>query len=747
MAVKLSTILTYSLGGELKAARAADAKRTNALVSPTATRGELSADEFSRVQARRAAFEQAAGKPPASAVITGIWTSADKGGIPRVRYQGPNQPLDVYMKVKITNGDPSSVVPEIWTNINHTANPSDFEAHPMELVSRDGDFATYRAKVPLNTQGNFRITGRVATNGSATSPNWAWAHDAGVPDVRFRPRAVENENISEVVVHVGLANASPDGSNVSTFRDLIDPTYGNFNVWAVKEAGRNAIRVQPPFRHDRWDHADPYDSLGSPYATTDFLSIDPRYSRDVKDQKIPDSDRDKQREVANGEFFDFVKKAHAEGRKVLMDIAINHTGHNVTVRDLFDDPATGEKVVRANFDQLTLDASQTQAVHERLKKNPYGTGEELFPELFANKNHDPAGAHSLSEMVGGGGGQWADTKQLNHGAFDFGAEIHDTPMNRNVTDWYTRILKYWVSPPPGPDGQPREGVDGFRFDHSTNMPPEFWERSLNQLQAMTDKPLVYIQEDFNQQERLRVYGDAMESGWYKDLIEGFKSSNVDGIWGIVGSDYFYETLRSGNHDEERIIGAFGGDLMAAGRYLAMLDLFGGISTMLMGDELGEAKKLEFKHQGAVPPVLVAARNNALPKQNVELQQALKRSGEAKTSDPSLKTVLRTRLWAAGKEDHILGMARHADDKSIPGTLVFANLANGDWMSNTFRLDDETKSRIDPNGWYEVKDEMSPTDRGADLWPNWVKGQELIDKGVYVRLSPYQIQALKIERRG
>ncbi len=40
-----------------------------------------------------------------------------------------------------------------------------------------------------------------------------------------------------------------------------------------------------------------------------------------------------------------------------------------------------------------------------------------------------------------------------------------------------------------------------------------------------------------------------------------------------------------------------------------------------------------------------------------------------------------------------------------------------------------------------------TNQGRELWPNWRKGQDLLDQGVYVQLSPYQIQALKIERKG
>jgi hypothetical protein len=43
--------------------------------------------------------------------------------------------------------------------------------------------------------------------------------------------------------------------------------------------------------------------------------------------------------------------------------------------------------------------------------------------------------------------------------------------------------------------------------------------------------------------------------------------------------------------------------------------------------------------------------------------------------------------------------------------------------------------------------MSTGNRSADLWPNWRKGQDLLDNGLYVSLAPYEIQALKIEKRG
>ncbi len=722
--------------------------RAKGLANPTPeVARQLSPDEFARVKTGHAQFLAARGFPKPTAELVGLWSEHDKGGLPRFRWKGPGDAETFFMSVRVKDGDYRGVVPQLWTNINHGLHPEDFEGIPMEFASQQGDVVTFKASIPIDRVGNFRVTGRISTSADAANPQWAWASNNGVGDIRFRPRPVEAENMSEHVVHVGLANVDDRTGNISTLRDLIDPKMGNYNLWAIQAAGKNTIRLQPPFRAERWDNGHPYDTLGSPYAATDFLSIDPRYSRDVANSKIPSWDTDKQREVANAEFWAVVDKAHELGMKVVLDIALNHTGHNTTFRDLFDDPVTGEKVMRNNFDQLVVNPEQADAVANRLRNNPHGTGEQLFPEMFANRSQDAAGAHSVQDMVAGGSGEWADTKQLNHGGFNWGATEKNADINQSVTDWYTRILKYWVEPPPAEPGapkHPRGGVDGFRFDHSSNLPTRFWERSLNQLQALVDKPVVVIAEDFNQADKLRVYADAMESGWYKGLIAAFKSGDVNGIHNIVNSDAFFETLRGGNHDEERVAEQFGGDLMATGRYLCMVDLLGGITTTVMGDEMGEGKKVEFKHQGAVPPVLVQARFGQLPQPNLDMELAVARAGRARNEDPSLKTALREPLWADGFERNILGMARHADDRSIPGTLVFTNLANGDVIQNRFNLDGETRSRIDPNAEYRARDLMSKTP-DANVWGRTIKGADLIRDGVFVKLSPYQIQALKLER--
>src|SRR5207253_3193467 len=101
-----------------------------------------------------------------------------RGGLPRMRWHGPGDPETFFMAVKISGGDRASVVPELWSNVNHAANPADYEAYPMQLVSQDGDTAVYKATLPIWRQGEFRVTGRVSTSGDVQNPAWQWAQNA-----------------------------------------------------------------------------------------------------------------------------------------------------------------------------------------------------------------------------------------------------------------------------------------------------------------------------------------------------------------------------------------------------------------------------------------------------------------------------------------------------------------------------------------------------------------------------------------
>jgi glycosidase len=119
---------------------------------------------------------------------------------------------------------------------------------------------------------------------------------------------------------------------------MLDTNFGTYNLESLKSQGVNAIWIQSPFRADPWDKRPKEKSAGSPYAVTDYFSIDPRLSREAKE--IPAWDMDKQHEIANNAMKILINKAHDLGMKVFFCIAPNHIGHNYIFRDLVLDEET-----------------------------------------------------------------------------------------------------------------------------------------------------------------------------------------------------------------------------------------------------------------------------------------------------------------------------------------------------------------------------------------------------------------------
>ncbi len=669
--------------------------------------------------------------PQPSARITGVWSDATRG-LTNFRWTKPGDAMTFRMGVDVTSGDPKAVLAELWTNVDHNGDPEDYRPIALEKTMKDGKLEL-SAKVPIQNIGNYRAVGRISLDGGQT---WKWASEFGVPDLRFRAKATEHEALNERIVHVGIANSLPEDWRFSTFSDLTDGEFGKYTLEGLASEGVNAIRLQPPFRADPWNYRHPYDTAGSPYAATDFFSIDPRASRDATG--IEGWDRDKQMKVANEEFKRFVDKAHKLGIKVILDIALNHAGHNFTFRDYFEDRPTGERVLRDNFSQIALNKEQLSVIEDRLKSpGMLKYAEYLYPQMYASKFNDRWGAQNVTDTKGGGNGEWADTKQFNHGVFNYGVDEGRTAMNDKVVDWYGRILKFWVN---------EMGVDGFRLDHATNLPMTFYEKAMNEVQASANKPVAFIGEDFNQHDKIGPFVDVLESGWYRVLVDAAKGLRASEIRDVLSSGYFNESLRSGNHDEHRIVDDFGGDLMAVTRFQAMMMLSGGWFTSLMGDELGEGKQFAFKHTGAVPPVLWQARLQTLSADNLKMKRWMGQAGHMKTHVDALKTNRREFLDRVdgSRSDDVVAMARHADG-SDQTVLVFTNLSNNGERTNQFRLDDVTKGRIDPNATYQARDLMGNDWGKGNLWPAPIKGSDLINNGVFVKLNPYQIQALILDK--
>ena len=94
----------------------------------------------------------------------------------------------------------------------------------------------------------------------------------------FRAVSKEFEGLNIRQVLIGQANATPDDWRASTIEDLIEGKWGNYNLDALAAEGVNCLYIECPFRSDPWDNRHPLDTLGSPFAVTDYYAIDPRWS-------------------------------------------------------------------------------------------------------------------------------------------------------------------------------------------------------------------------------------------------------------------------------------------------------------------------------------------------------------------------------------------------------------------------------------------------------------------------------------
>lgn len=715
------------------------------------------------------AFKAPAARPASVRVERFRSDCTNDAGITKFRWRGPGEPITFNLDT-VVDGPREDVQARLLTNVDRPQSPERFTMVSMRARSPSpaavrpegtGRPLRFTATLPVRKVGNYRARVEISAD---RGRSWFRARDLAGPasargsvqDIRFRPRAAEHEAIHECVVHVGLANCQPGtGQPMSTLADMMDGKSGGYTLEAIKDAGYNAIRLMPPFRSDPWDRRDPANDLGSPFAATDFFAVDPRLSRAAG--AVDPADRERQMELANGEFKAFVARAHELGIKVFLDVALNHVGHNFIFRDLFEDERGAARVLRDCYAQLAVDEKQYAEINARLADSDVPKyAEYLFPQLFASHRDDAAGASDVTDTIPGGwrdargSGDWQDTKQLNHGSRDWGNKMRPGPVPTRVLGWMERFIKFWAK---------EMGVDGFRLDHATNLPDEFFERTLNRAQAEVDKPIALAGEDFEQFMRTGEYLDVLEGGTFRDLMRAARNQDVRTFREKLEGDYFRETLRTGNHDERRFVEAFGDDLRAAQRYACLVILLGGWSTSLFADELGERHRPSFDRSGEVPPMLDKVRRGEALGPEVEgLRAAFARAGHLKTEEPALRTARRRWLAPAGGpgDNGIMAVARHADD--APDTVfLLANLAP-ERRENAFVLDPETRGRIAPDRWYQVRDLMSDAP-GRDLWPTPRSGRELLGQRasesvrpgpdgtprfeLFTGLAPYQVQALKL----
>jgi glycosidase len=242
---------------------------------------------------------------------------------------------------------------------------------------------------------------------------------------------------------------------------------------------------------------------GSPYAIKDYYDIDPDLAVDVKNRI--------------GEYEELIKRTHANGLKVLMDLVPNHVARTYAsdvkpagVRDFGQDDDKSQGFSAKN-DFYYMPGRPF------VVPGGYNPGGDEFKSPLKDGKFDENPAKATGNDVFSASpsiNDWFETMKLNYGVdyMDHRRGHFDPipPLWNKVYD----ILKYWTA----------KGVDGFRCDMVEMVPIEFWGWVIPKMKA--EHPgIVFI-------------GEAYDKGKYSDYI--FKG-HFDYLYDKVG---LYDTVRN-----------------------------------------------------------------------------------------------------------------------------------------------------------------------------------------------------------
>lgn len=300
---------------------------------------------------------------------------------------------------------------------------------------------------------------------------------------------------------------------------------------------------------------------GSPYAVKDYYNVNPDLA-DYPANRL-------------AEFEALIKRTHAQGLKVIIDIVPNHVARNYT---------SLSKVEGLN----DFGERDNTAVEYARNNNFYYVVGEIFKVPRSDDGYKPLGGdkHPLSDgkfaetpakWTGNGSraaqpefNDWYETVKINYGVKPDGSYDFDTLpeeyTNKSIAEhaafwndksvpdsWlkFEQIVHYWLD----------KGVDGFRYDMAEMVPVEFWSY-LNSSIKKTYPDALLLAEVYNPSlyrsylklGKMDYLYDKM--GFYdslKLLMQGKSDAQVleDSQLAIADIDthmlHFLE-----NHDEQRI---------------------------------------------------------------------------------------------------------------------------------------------------------------------------------------------------
>jgi glycosidase len=319
---------------------------------------------------------------------------------------------------------------------------------------------------------------------------------------------------------------------------------------------------------------------GSPYAIKDYYDIDPDLAIDVKNRM--------------GEYDALIKRTHANGLKVIMDLVPNHVARTYAsdvkpagVRDFGQDDDRSKAFDPKN--DFYYIPGQSFVVPAGYKPG----GDEFKVGLKDGRfDENPAKAtgndvFSATPVMN----DWFETMKLNYGVdYQNGRTPHFDPIPPVWSKMHD-ILHYWAA----------KGVDAFRCDMVEMVPLEFWGWVIPKLKAEYPD-LIFIGEAYT----TSLYNKYISVGKFDYLYDkvGLYDAikrltrddpkattwDINQVWNKDTKGIDEHMLRfMENHDEQRIAsGNFAGNpWLAVPGMVVTATLSSGPVMVYFGQEVGE----------------------------------------------------------------------------------------------------------------------------------------------------------------
>lgn len=484
------------------------------------------------------------------------------------------------------------------------------------------------------------------------------------PQYKYRAESWDYQDCSDHDAPGTLNNL--EKIRLGTIEDMLEDT-DDYHVGITLEyiknkVGANTVWIMPVFpNNDRWKIPARCDNLGSPYAVRDYMHVAGSLSRvciQANRTEFQTNDSDETPCFGNVSMDKLIEQAKQKGLRVMMDVALNHFGHNYRFYDYAQFQPTRNRIAaNENLDKLwDMNATFEEAlVHPELidsiesldkaalsnqdvksardavvQKCPALKGDTLVRATgmwrsmldWERAQFDCAQPMYLEFQVpgfyAGAGGwndkhparrlgdnftnNWVDVKFLYHHeihASDSRGDYYQTFVRNR--EYFFRILNYWVS----------RGVQGFRLDHTTDgdsgMSPNEWKyltRKVNHYDwVRKGRPQdhhrpIYLAEEFGDQQGMNQVADAMTEGYVGDMRHGAEKNTAHVQEVLDRAQRFNDRtliMRAlETHDEHRLYEATGFDEWTGAGFWGIGATTRAVPMLLMGQEFGERYGLAFR---------------------------------------------------------------------------------------------------------------------------------------------------------